>query len=144
MSYTEQIKQAVEQYEVERARMMKQLEGLVVPAFAQLFADFPNVQAIRWTQYTPWFNDGDPCVFSANDPDVLLSESKPEPVDWDGEEGWHYCWGRDKAPEVNAVAELCGAIPREVKEQLWGDHMEIRVERADDGVTVSTEEYDHD
>lgn len=27
--------------------------------------DVPGVIAVRWNQYTPYFNDGDPCEFSA-------------------------------------------------------------------------------
>lgn len=34
-----------------------------VAALDTLFA-FPEVEAVRWSQYTPSFNDGDPCVFS--------------------------------------------------------------------------------
>ena len=28
-----------------------------------LIAQFPELEAITWTQYTPGFNDGDPCYF---------------------------------------------------------------------------------
>lgn len=33
------------------------------------------VDAVRWSQYTPYFNDGEPCVFGANDPDFRLTEA---------------------------------------------------------------------
>lgn len=36
-------------------------------AFDQLFREYPEIKAITWTQYTPYFNDGDPCVFHPND-----------------------------------------------------------------------------
>ncbi len=39
--------------------------------FAVLGVD--NVEAVRWSQYTPYFNDGDVCEFSANGARVLLS-----------------------------------------------------------------------
>lgn len=32
-----------------------------------LIAKYPLVEAIQWTQYTPGFNDGDPCLFGVND-----------------------------------------------------------------------------
>ena len=41
--------------------------------FTEFFALYPMVTMIRWTQYTPYFNDGDECVFSVNDPEVELS-----------------------------------------------------------------------
>ncbi|GGL42202.1 hypothetical protein [Nocardia jinanensis] len=37
-----------------------------IAALDAVFA-FPEVQSIRWEQYTPYFNDGDPCKFSADD-----------------------------------------------------------------------------
>lgn len=36
-----------------------ELEGALRAVLA-----FPEVEALRWYQYTPYFNDGDPCVFS--------------------------------------------------------------------------------
>ena len=42
----------------------------------------PLIYAIRWHQYTPYFNDGDACVFSVNEPYFRFS-----PLDVDLEEG---------------------------------------------------------
>jgi hypothetical protein len=33
----------------------------------QAFATIPGLQRIMWTQYTPYFNDGEPCVFSVGE-----------------------------------------------------------------------------
>lgn len=41
---------------------------------AELFSDFPEVKGIVWTQYTPHFNDGDPCEFGINEPRVMLDQ----------------------------------------------------------------------
>jgi len=32
----------------------------------QLFDQYPTLLSFSWTQYTPYFNDGDSCTFSAN------------------------------------------------------------------------------
>lgn len=32
----------------------------------QCVLDFPEVHDLGWRQFTPYFNDGDPCVFSAD------------------------------------------------------------------------------
>lgn len=37
------------------------------PVFRALIED-PNVHSFGWTQYTPYFNDGDTCEFSVNEP----------------------------------------------------------------------------
>ncbi|AXH69652.1 hypothetical protein HWB79_gp159 [Streptomyces phage LukeCage] len=33
----------------------------------------PNVVAVRWSQYTPGFNDGEPCTFDGHSPEVRLT-----------------------------------------------------------------------
>lgn len=38
--------------------------------------DHPDFAAVRWTQYTPYFNDGDPCTFSACKPGFLLNSDE--------------------------------------------------------------------
>lgn len=35
-------------------------------AFLPLFDKNPKLESLTWTQYTPYFNDGDECVFSVN------------------------------------------------------------------------------
>lgn len=35
------------------------------------FDECPKVQAIIWSQYTPYFNDGDECVFGVNEPNFV-------------------------------------------------------------------------
>lgn len=40
-------------------------EGLL-PVFAEAFRRNPLIKCMIWTQYTPYFNDGDPCEFSAH------------------------------------------------------------------------------
>lgn len=48
----------------------KSIEEFVV-ALDALFA-YPEVESVRWGQYTPSFNDGDPCVFSFGEFEVKL------------------------------------------------------------------------
>jgi hypothetical protein len=40
-------------------------------AISNFFKSYPEVAAITWTQYTPYFNDGDTCEFSVNDVNFL-------------------------------------------------------------------------
>lgn len=54
-------------YKKVRADFVKQLEPQFAEVFASFFAENPNVGGVQWTQYTPYFNDGDECVFSVND-----------------------------------------------------------------------------
>ena len=58
----EAIRTINEEVEKLRAEQMK----LAKPALAQLIDVHPDIIAIRWTQYTPYFNDGDVCEFGVN------------------------------------------------------------------------------
>ena len=35
--------------------------------FKSFFEKFPEVESVRWSQYTPYFNDGEPCEFGVNE-----------------------------------------------------------------------------
>lgn len=52
----------------------------------QFFDTTPEVSKIIWTQYTPYFNDGDTCEFGVNDPVFLETNSKEADEDDDNED----------------------------------------------------------
>lgn len=41
-------------------------------AMKEFFELYPFVSKIQWCQYTPYFNDGDECIFSVHDPEILF------------------------------------------------------------------------
>lgn len=45
--------------------------------FKDLFDAAPSVQGVVWEQYTPYFNDGDACVFSIGEPRFLIRNDNP-------------------------------------------------------------------
>jgi hypothetical protein len=47
---------------------------LVLAELKESFAKFPRLQAVRWTQYTPHFNDGDVCSFGVHEPEFKISD----------------------------------------------------------------------
>lgn len=60
----------VEHYRTPKAEQVP-IEDFVA-ALDKLFESFPDVEKVRWTQYTPSFNDGDPCVFGVGEVRVKL------------------------------------------------------------------------
>lgn len=54
-------------YKKVREEFVGGLEHQFAEVFEQFFAENPNVGGVVWTQYTPYFNDGDECVFRVND-----------------------------------------------------------------------------
>lgn len=69
------------------------------PEFAVLLQDVldqDSVLGVGWTQYTPYFNDGDPCVFGVGDLSIAI-EGAERPMDFE------YSWQEDDADEDGMV-----------------------------------------
>ena len=55
-------------------------------ATKEFFETTPEIESIYWTQYTPFFNDGEECVFSRND--VYYTIASPVSSDDDEDEDY--------------------------------------------------------
>lgn len=53
-------------------KLQEEGEAAVKDAFKDLFVTYPEVESVYWNQYTPYFNDGDPCYFRVHEFDVSL------------------------------------------------------------------------
>lgn len=97
-----------------------------------LFDAHPEIQSFAWSQYTPYFNDGDECVFRVN------SEPKINGVDWydEPEEGQT----KFERPVYKEVEKLIDSIDQPTLKEMFGDHCEVTARR--DGITVAS--YEHD
>lgn len=59
----------------ELTRLMNELQKKIettgrealIEVFQEVFLKHPIINAISWTQYSPYFNDGDECVFGVNE-----------------------------------------------------------------------------
>lgn len=119
------------------------------------FEEVPEVQAIIWSQYTPYFNDGDPCVFGIGDIFYVTKnfdiEDRKSPYYYvDDEYGCirTYAWCADEASEFisdekyNRVKEFTKIITdnEDLMEELYGDPAAVYITK--DSVIV--DEYEHD
>ena len=50
-----------------RKKMQEDLEVSMKEVFKEFWTLNPGITAVVWTQYAPYFNDGDPCYFGVND-----------------------------------------------------------------------------
>jgi hypothetical protein len=132
----EKLKQVSEELNAAKAKVQEfaKNEGraAIGAAFQGFFERFPKVQGVKWTQYTPHFNDGETCVFSVHEPDL---------IDEDGEDHYSYCWDKEFGEGCDdAFGEVWSEMDDDVLEAVFGDHVEITITR--DEVTV--EDYSHD
>lgn len=63
-----------------RKEHMKSLQADFNEIIKLFFDECPKVQAVVWSQYTPYFNDGDECVFSVNEPSFVTKNFDVEDI----------------------------------------------------------------
>lgn len=147
MSMLEKFKEVAERNNAEIERLRQESAALVKPLLQEFVKDHPQVKAVKWTQYTPYFNDGEACVFSVNEPYFFF-----EGDDLEEDDGHETYWapGTEYGPKVEQcdvttwaackqLAQHLGAAS-DALEALFGDH--VRVIVSAEGVSV--DEYDHD
>lgn len=118
--------------------------------FTSFFEEFPQVKTIHWTQYTPYFNDGDECVFRLGDLRFTKTEHT-ELVDrehtWgEGDDGLINDWGKiiEDQRLNSAIKTMTSLLNSDVMEGVmkatYGDHVWVKVHKG--GADV--EDYEHD
>jgi hypothetical protein len=148
----EQQRKLREEFQVAAQELFKQTTK-------QFFDQNPAVTAIHWTQYTPYFNDGDTCEFGVND--VYFTNATPEQFQedvsrWGEYEGedmnvwsesvWGFKYHKDRYFDINIdqareLSDLIGSADmEEVMKAMFGDH--VRVVATREGFDV--DEVDHD
>jgi len=134
MNKFEQVSEAKKIYE---AAVQAVEKNDIVAVLTPLFEQYPQVLSVRWRQYTPYFNDGDPCRFRVGDCHFKFHDTEEEAGDY--EDGFEsYSENLEKKKAMNAFeSALC--IDQDIMERVFGDHAEVTVDR--DGVSI--DEYDH-
>lgn len=143
-------------------------EKLLKEEFKTFFDKAPEVLSVKWRQYTPYFNDGDPCNFNADEFMIKFEEVDEEAeVDEDGfdskiygdyGDNYLYAYDFNKDPEyqcdlvkkmsptvrdriIKALNTLVkNAYDNDILESVFGDHVQIVATR--EGFEV--EGYEHD
>jgi len=103
-------------------------------AIGILFDEFEEIVAVRWRQYTPYFNDGDPCVFRVNEPELILSDPEFE-GEWLTEDELD-------GPVRHALSDFAATLDEDLCRSAFNDHVEVTINR---GSTIMVDDYDdHD
>jgi hypothetical protein len=162
MSTLSEIKTIKKEIEKLRSDAKKKVEEIFKVAALELFVEYPNLQEFGWTQYTPYFNDGDPCTFrSSHDSPFITFMNGNEETDEDEDdyqEEWsdykyYDGYGKDRKLKTgltkeqkaelktgNAVGKFLENFDDEDMENLFGDGYKVTVTK--DGIVV--DDYDHD
>jgi len=150
--------QVVEAKEKLARLIREQGESIFKEKVNEFFKENPAIKAFAWSQYTPYFNDGEPCEFSVNP----LSFTTAEDLDEDEkcglahEDGGFSTWsndgpcdGYDAHPGLTRETyKACRELDRiltsndmqDIVLSIFGDHVTVFVTPQE----VIVEEYDHD
>ncbi len=136
-----------------KAALSAELKEAFTEALQEVFDQHPRLAKIGWRQYTPSFNDGDPCEFT------VAADFESEGGDLfcrgdDGElyEPVTYKWseeGREVDEDAKAAADklshmiyAVSSAGMDILEMAYGNDTRVWVSRKDGGeISVDVEEY---
>lgn len=135
---TSTVRQIRAEIKKKREELKKAVQDAFTGGIKTYFDEFPDLKAVSWTQYTPHFNDGEPCTFGSQHewPDFAFGAL---PEDLDDADAWEESEGKNPAAEKKLL-EFLKAFEDDDMLQMFGDHARVIVTRR--GVKVR--EYDHD
>lgn len=151
------LKEKLIEFRAERETLSQKIRAMAGAVFAEeakkLFETNPKLASFSWTQYTPYFNDGEACEFRAHTDYITVTD-----VDGNEEDevsSWsvrHYVekgidWNGN--PYTPSELELAGVAACEFLAEfedaeflmMFGDHTRVTVFR--DG-RVESDGYNHD
>jgi len=127
----------------QRVALTREVQKAIQPTLEQFMKDHPQLKAIGWTQYTPYLNDGAPCVFGKSELYVALSEDYDR-HNLDGE-GWVDTWklpeGMDRAlyDDIKGLDSILDSA-NEALQEAFGDGVMVIVTQ--NGIEIH--EYEHE
>ena len=148
----------IEEFKQKQAALAKEIaehgKTALLEGFEALFEAHPELQAVRWTQYTPYFNDGESCEFSVHDFEfkaVGLRQHNGEDDDFI-DHVYDYRLNEEDKEAVRPAKSLLnriqassralsGAELESVYLAAFGDHAQVTVAR---DLSVEVEEYKHE
>ena len=113
-------------------KYQKELQTALVETCREFFENNPTIKLICWTQYTPYFNDGDTCTFRVND--IYFSNAEGDDVnditgygEYEGESETVFSeniWGLNYYKIKNVDVDQCKIISDMLTTQNMADIME--------------------
>lgn len=163
MNMEELVKEIQEkQSEIKRLQIELQERSteIFLSSFKKLFEETPKLKSFAWSQYTPYFNDGDTCYFSANTDYLIINGEPEDDAIWSQEKkviSWG-TWNKEKrtyegrieqdnpdydkelSDSVENIKKFLSLFDNDFYQNQFGDHTLVTVTA--DG--FRTEDYEHD
>jgi len=140
MNLEEFIKMRKEYEQLIHAEAKKLFEKM----FTEFFYNNPEFTKVSWAQYTPFFNDGDACVFRINT-FAFCPKGKEEEFDEEPYEFDLYSFKENTRKKLQAFEENVHKIGENFFLNNFGDHSRVTVSY--DGnfdLIITADSYDHE
>lgn len=145
------LREQIAELNKKRDELEKNQKNICKDFFAKLCEDFfkenEDVHSFEWQQYTPYFNDGDPCTFRSSHGYCKINAVCAEDGDDADSESVFSADGKDLEYDSKeykklrkAVAGFMSNFSEDDLERCFGDHVTVNVTRD----KVKIEEYEHD
>lgn len=151
------IQEFIDEYTKFQAEFQAKAQKKIKEIFTAFWEKNPAIKAVIWTQYAPYFNDGDPCTFSVYDSYFTNAEGEDlnqisgEEYEGENESVWvEYSFGgpydgdTPEGVDVDSTKELskflCSSALEDAMKATFGD--DCRVVATREGFQI--EEYYHD
>jgi hypothetical protein len=142
-------------------QVREESQRLLNEGFAEVFSKYPKLNRFSWNQYTPYFNDGEECVFRVNTYSLIpdFTDEPGEDHDYEytkGDSIWNSSARKYEDVPVSdekklnneaydEIYDIITAIDEVTMKAMYGNHITVTVSKNEDGsLSTSTEDYDHD
>jgi hypothetical protein len=156
MTTLDKIKAELDAFEAKKKVFVEELRKEFPTMFKELFDKSEKIESFGWTQYTPYFNDGDSCEFNVYAEYPYVNGDSVDDCDWYDWKVKYYLKG-DKDyvnllvdnpgldielhKTIDEFKDVINSIPEEFLRDLFGDHALVTIYK---NGTVEVDEYDHD
>jgi hypothetical protein len=117
-SLKKKISKIQKQIEKLKNQISEDCQELFKLSYQEIFDNNPDFNSFSWTQYTPYFNDGDPCDFSAHTDYIRIDDDEEETSLYELENDLKELKRKDKVIK-NLQKEIEGLIEQGKKEDDW-------------------------
>ena len=158
----------IEEQRALKAKFQTEAQSMFKETMKEFFDKNPGISALKWSQFTPFYNDGNACEFNVND--VYFTNASPEELDninhhgeYEGEDETVWVvpsmkytlsskYHAEDAAKIRAAGgvdvDSCQLIDKMIQSsemedimmEMFGDHVVITATR--DGFDVN--DYEHD
>jgi len=129
-------KRLKEEYKAARTALVSVTSEAVAEVARGVFEKYPSLESFGWTQYTPYFNDGDVCTFRVRACDETVYLNDKRAYDYDDEER-----PEELCEAAKEISDLISGFDDDMLLDLYGNHVHVTLSR---NGKASVDEYEHD